>query len=248
MGGETSELWKTLEPLFSGIGAALAEFVDEIFPELQRTWEVVSGRIEEATSNFATFWDEHWGTIKKVLDAAIVLITTAIDVAFSSFKTIIKVALNVMQGDWEGAWDAIKDHFGTVWEGVQRIADAALPLLEEALGTAWGGIKTAAASAWQGIADAITGAFRSITQPIRDVIDGVMRTIQPALGAIEKIAGFSVPDFSDVLAELCGTSKVPLRKAAFARIDSGRPLEAGGGTLRWLVPPDLLKSQASDKT
>jgi phosphohistidine phosphatase len=48
------------------------------------------------------------------------------------------------------------------------------------------------------------------------------------------------PDFSALLALLCGSSRVPLRKAALARIDADRPLAAGGGVLRWLVPPDLL--------
>ena len=49
------------------------------------------------------------------------------------------------------------------------------------------------------------------------------------------------PDFSDVLAELSGASRLPMPKGALARVDIERPLRAGGGTLRWLVPPDLLK-------
>jgi len=49
------------------------------------------------------------------------------------------------------------------------------------------------------------------------------------------------PDFSDVLAELSGASRLPMPKGALARVDIERPLWAGGGTLRWLVPPDLLK-------
>jgi phosphohistidine phosphatase SixA len=49
------------------------------------------------------------------------------------------------------------------------------------------------------------------------------------------------PDFSDVLAELSGASDLPMPKGALARVDIERPLRAGGGTLHWLVPPDLLK-------
>ena len=49
------------------------------------------------------------------------------------------------------------------------------------------------------------------------------------------------PDFSDVLAELSGASRLPMPKGALARVDIELPLRAGGGTLRWLVPPDLLK-------
>ena len=48
------------------------------------------------------------------------------------------------------------------------------------------------------------------------------------------------PDFSDIVTTLCKTSNIPMRKGAFARIDADRPLAPGGGTLRWLVPPDLL--------
>jgi phosphohistidine phosphatase len=48
------------------------------------------------------------------------------------------------------------------------------------------------------------------------------------------------PDFSDLAASLTGSRTMTLRKGAFARIDAPRPLAAGSGTLRWLVPPDLL--------
>jgi phosphohistidine phosphatase len=51
------------------------------------------------------------------------------------------------------------------------------------------------------------------------------------------------PDFSDLLALLCGASAVPMRKGALARVDLRRPVEVGSGTLRWLVPPDLLKPE-----
>lgn len=49
------------------------------------------------------------------------------------------------------------------------------------------------------------------------------------------------PDFSDLVASLCGAGQVPMRKGALARIEVERPLRDGGGTLRWLIPPDLLK-------
>lgn len=48
------------------------------------------------------------------------------------------------------------------------------------------------------------------------------------------------PDFTDLVASLCGGPRVPLKKGALVRIDVARPLAPGGGTLRWLVPPDLL--------
>lgn len=52
------------------------------------------------------------------------------------------------------------------------------------------------------------------------------------------------PDFSLLAAELVGASDLPMRKASIARIDTPRPLAAGRGVLRWLVPPDLLAADS----
>ena len=48
------------------------------------------------------------------------------------------------------------------------------------------------------------------------------------------------PDFSELAADLAGLADLPMRKGALARIDVARPLRSGSGTLRWLIPPDLL--------
>jgi phosphohistidine phosphatase SixA len=50
------------------------------------------------------------------------------------------------------------------------------------------------------------------------------------------------PDFSELVALLCSADSVPLRKGALARIDGVRPISPGGGTLRWLIPPELLET------
>lgn len=49
------------------------------------------------------------------------------------------------------------------------------------------------------------------------------------------------PDFSELASALTGTPGLTLAKGALIRIDATRPLVPGGGDLRWLVPPDLLK-------
>lgn len=48
------------------------------------------------------------------------------------------------------------------------------------------------------------------------------------------------PDFSELAAGLCGAGHLPLRKGTLVRIDVTPPLREGSGTLRWLVPPDLI--------
>lgn len=49
------------------------------------------------------------------------------------------------------------------------------------------------------------------------------------------------PDLSELLTVLSAAAGVTMRKGALARIEIDRPLRPGGGTLRWLIPPDALK-------
>ena len=49
------------------------------------------------------------------------------------------------------------------------------------------------------------------------------------------------PDFTSLLQLLCTARGVEMKKGALARIDVDRPVGAGRGALRWLVPPDLVK-------
>jgi phosphohistidine phosphatase len=48
------------------------------------------------------------------------------------------------------------------------------------------------------------------------------------------------PDFSELLGFLAGTDALSMKKGALARLDVRGPIAGGAGTLRWLVPPDLL--------
>lgn len=48
------------------------------------------------------------------------------------------------------------------------------------------------------------------------------------------------PDFSWLLSTLCGPGAPTMRKGAFALVDL-ETIEPGAGSLRWLIPPDLLK-------
>ena len=49
------------------------------------------------------------------------------------------------------------------------------------------------------------------------------------------------PDFSELVSVLSDAANAPMRKGALARIEIDGPLEPGGGTLRWMIPPDALR-------
>ncbi len=72
---------------------------------------------------------------------------------------------------------------------------------------------------------------------------GRLDTILGELDAERPVLVGHDPDFSALVALLCGASRIPMKKGALARIDVERPLRPGGGVLRWLIPPDLLRTE-----
>jgi phosphohistidine phosphatase len=48
------------------------------------------------------------------------------------------------------------------------------------------------------------------------------------------------PDFSELLSSLAGASDLTMKKGAMARVDVRGRIAEADGTLRWLVPPELL--------
>ena len=48
------------------------------------------------------------------------------------------------------------------------------------------------------------------------------------------------PDFSSLLGELIGVGDVPMRKGAIARVDFDAGIRAGAGSIRLLLPPEIL--------
>ena len=70
-----------------------------------------------------------------------------------------------------------------------------------------------------------------------DVVDDIVR----GTGGSKVVMVGHDPDFSELAADLVGVDELPLKKGALIRIDCPLPLRARTGTLRWLLPPELLR-------
>lgn len=69
---------------------------------------------------------------------------------------------------------------------------------------------------------------------------GELATLLAELDVVRPMLVGHDPDFSMLLQTLCSASGAEMKKGALARIDLRPPVSQGDGTLRWLVPPDLL--------
>ena len=71
------------------------------------------------------------------------------------------------------------------------------------------------------------------TEEVEDILAAAGASERPCLVGHD-------PDFSSLLGELLGVAAIPMRKGTLARVDFEGRVRSGRGTLRCLVPPELL--------
>ena len=98
----------------------IAQHGDEIAAFFQTTWDqiieivtlalqVYDAIVPPILNTIAEFINDHGSEIQKILSGAWNLITSIITGALETIKGVFKIALALLNGDWEGAWQALFD-------------------------------------------------------------------------------------------------------------------------------------------
>lgn len=82
--------------------------------------------------------------------------------------------------------------------------------------------------------DRLAGGFDATT--VDAILADLGQPVRPVLVGHD-------PDFSELLGWLARAGGLTMKKGALARVDVAGPVASGQGTLRWLVPPDLLEGR-----
>lgn len=91
-------------------------------------WDWIKGKFtefQEFLGNvFATDWSEKFGFFGKILNVFFDTAKSVIDSTKRIFGGIIDFVAGVFTGDWERAWNGIKDIFGGIWDRFTSIVKA----------------------------------------------------------------------------------------------------------------------------
>jgi len=186
--GVVVNLATAIAPLITTLGAALAPIlttlVQTLFPILASTLTQL-GPIISGLGGFLT------GLVSNIMGfliPAIQTLTPIVTTVFQGLGTIIQGALNVvmgiintvmslLKGDWQGAWDGLKQIVTGVWDVIKGAVTTAINVVKGILSAAWNGIKTGAQAAWNAVSKGISDAWNAITNAIGGAINGIKNTI-----------------------------------------------------------------------
>ena len=116
-----------LLPLVERLSETFEEHFGEIVEEVDETLEHILEGVQTFREKFNEFWNTWGDEITTTVQFAFDLISFVVDRALDAVLTTVLVFLNLLQGDWEEAWDEVKGF-------LERTLDAVIEFVTE-----WGG-------------------------------------------------------------------------------------------------------------
>jgi TP901 family phage tail tape measure protein len=166
-------------------GAEIIAWWNENYPLIQETFAKVSAQISITVQQFLAsvyeFWQNHGEQIKAVVSATWNIIKTVVSAGIRIALGIIKIAMQIFNGDWSGAWQTFK----TILQTAVTAAFAILKSLGQIVLSSLKFIVTA-------IINTATSVFNSSLEIGRNIIQGLINGIKNGAGFVSDAIGSMV--------------------------------------------------------
>ena len=187
------------------------EWADANLPRLQQLFETILSGIQ-------TFWDQHGANIMHIVNNTFGTIWTVIDTVMRTIGDLITLALQLLTGDWEGAFNTVIGITERLWETIKTIVGNQLDSIRTAITAIdWGATGNAII---QGIADGITNGAQYIVNAAEDAANRALQAAKSWLG-IRSPSRKAADEVGEPWAEGVGVGAMRGLRNLAGQIDSG---------------------------
>lgn len=178
------EIWNTYgEDLISFVSEKISTILDiartyitYIDILISNALSAIQGVIKDVMDNIQSFWDTWGSTILSITTTIWNNIKIAISTVIDVIKNMIQLGVNIITGNWKGAWNNVKNIFTSVWNGIKSFVSNVL-----------NGIKSTFSNVLGAVWSIVSSKFESIRSKIKEKIDKAKEAVDTA---IQKIKGF----------------------------------------------------------
>lgn len=180
-------VWDAIFEALSAVWNALYETGRAIFYGISKVIEVVFGWIQVFWnawgSQILAWFNVLWGSLGGILNGFLEII-----------KGVANFIASVFTGDWQGAWEAIKQIFlavwavivnfaAAVWETIKLLFSMGLSAVSAVWNSVWGAISSFFMGIWNGIVSFLGGIWNNIVAGVTGTISTIKTTIVEGLTA-----------------------------------------------------------------
>lgn len=125
---------------------------------------------------------QHLGTI---VSAAFTFISTVISEAINIVTAILQVFLEVLRGNWSGAWAAIQNVVAVVWQAIQNVVGAAITFVWTIIQSMLSTIQAVWNAIWSTVRDFVVSVWNAIVNKIMEVVGRVVSAVVSFVGNVK---------------------------------------------------------------
>lgn len=188
-----SDAWEVIQEVFTTVQAWLEGDGPAALEGWKTTFETVWGVITQVIADFQAWWDENsalilatgetlsafWNdNLLPAIQTAWEMITLIIGFAVEAIQSLLVVAMEVINGNWEGAWTAFTEFLSNTWAAIETLLAGTLEIIANlfgssmaAIGETWSGnwenIKTIFSTAWDTMIAWLIAAWTVIKTQVR---------------------------------------------------------------------------------
>lgn len=270
IGEKLLEVYNTyILPVVQYASEKVNEFKDGPLTDLLSKFEEFAGKVSECVT---VIWEEYllpfilW-FIENVAPKIREGLTTAVS-AFSDFWAntsetlgflldalggLIDFVTGTLTGNWEKAWEGIKNFFEGIWNTIKNVLETILSVMKTGIFTSLNNIRSKFVSVFLAIKNTVSGIFTALWEKIKGIINnilggvegmanGVVRGINKVIDAMNGLSfeipdwipgmggenfGFNIPNIAEVtLPRLATGTVVPANFGEFAAILGDNKREA----------------------
>lgn len=208
VGENFSALWaEHIQPMVDKLLEFLGKLINGI-SELWNTWlvPIINWIVETLVPVLTPILESLWKTISNVFGK----IMDVLGGIWDALSGLIDFIVGVFTGDWEKAWEGIKEFFGgiwdaikgivgAVWEAIKGIVETAINIVKGIIQTVlaviqklwevvWNAISSVAKTIWNGISSFISSIINTIKNTISNILNAIQNVWSTVWNAISSVA------------------------------------------------------------
>ena len=111
-------------------------------------------------------------------------ITNVVGYLLDAISGLLDFVIGIFKGDWERAWQGIKDFFSGIWNAIVTLVTTVLDAIETFWNTKMEAIRTIATTIWTAIKTFISNIITGVKNTISSVLDAIKTTFTNIVSAI----------------------------------------------------------------